>query len=117
MESKVASKNARFGYVLLLATPPLPAFAYYSAYRAGCLFDSKQGIGDFDASGPWSIAGVVAVLLAWLSLSLAVPLIAGPTIPRALGSVLFFGVLVLPLGLLLLLAGESSGVVACLRGP
>lgn len=94
--------------------PLLAVFAYCCAYRAGCLFDSKEGVGDMQASDPWSIAGLAAVLLTWLSLSLAVPLIAGPSAPRALGSVLFFGILVLPLGVLLLLAGESSGVVACM---
>ena len=108
------ANQATLGYSLAAVAPLLAAFAYYCAYRAGCLFDSKQGVGDFEASEGWSIAGLVAVLLTWLSLSLAVPLIVGPSTPRALGSVLFFGILVLPLGVLLLLAGESSGVVACM---
>ena len=114
MDFRRRSNQAKLGYALAAVAPLFAAFAYYCAYRAGCLFDSKQGVGDAEASDPWSIAGLVAVLLTWLSLSLAVPLIAGPSIPRALGAVFFFGILVLPLGILLLLAGESSGVVACL---
>lgn len=110
------TNQARCGYALAGVAPLIAAFAYFSAYRAGCLFDGKQGMGDIDASTPWSIAGLVAVVLTWLAASLAVPLIAGPTVLRALGSVLFFGVLLLPLGLLLLAAGESAGVVACVLG-
>lgn len=90
------SKQVRLGFALVVTAPLFAAFAYYCAYRAGCLFDGKQGLGVIDASDPWFR---VATLLSWLSISLAVALVAGPTIPRALGSVFSFGVLFLPLGI------------------
>lgn len=105
--------SRRLGYALLIAAALLAAFAYLCSWQAGCHFDSKEGVGDMASATPWSIAGMVAVPLAWVAAALGAAAIAGPTVTRAMGSMLFFGVLLLPLGLLLLLAGGASGVQAC----
>lgn len=105
--------RSRFGYGLLVAAPVLAVAAYYCAWRAGCYFDGKQGTGDIQAAEPWSLAALVAVALVWVALSAGVPLARRSTVGAFLGSAVFFAVLVLPLGILLLLAAESSGVRDC----
>lgn len=111
----MASAQTRFGYSLLVAAVLLAVFAYFASWQAGCYFDSKQGTGDMASATPWSIAGLMAAPLCWMAASLGATFVAGPTVPRAMGSLLFFGVLLLPLGVLLLLAGETAGVQSC--GP
>jgi hypothetical protein len=108
----MTAANPKFGIVLVIATPLLLVFAYYCAWQAGLRFDSKQGIGDFGSATPWSIAALAAIVLSWLSASLAAPLLAGPTLWRTVGSLLFFGIILLPLGVLVLLSAESAGVQA-----
>lgn len=116
MDATTSAARSRLGYGLLAAAPVLAAAAYYSAWRAGCYFDGKQGMGDLQAAEPWSIAGLVAVGLVCLALSAGLPLAIRPTVGAVLGSALFFAVLVLPLGVLLLMAADSSGVQACQAG-
>jgi len=107
--------NRRLGISLAIASLVLVVAAYCCSRRAGLIFDSKQGIGDIDAATSWSMSALSAVVLSWLSASIAVPLIVGPTIWRVVGSLLFFSMLVLPIGLLAVLAGEAAGVQA--TGP
>gem|GEM_PF-5902134 len=107
--------NSRIGWLLALASPILFGCGYYFAWNAGCLFDAKQGIGDFHSSSSSSLVALVSTATACLALALAVPLIWRPTIPAFLGSLLFFGILAAPIGILMLLAAEASGVRTC--GP
>jgi len=107
--------NSRIGWLLALASPILFGCGYYFAWNAGCLFDAKQGIGDFHSSSSSSLVALVSTATACLALALAVPLIWRPTIPAFIGSLLFFGILAAPIGILMLLAAEASGVRAC--GP
>ena len=107
--------HTRIGWFLALASPLLFAFGYCFAWRAGCVFDAKQGIGDFASSNSSSLAALATTGVACLALALAGPLIWRPTVPAILGSLLFVGILAVPLGMLMLMAAEASGVRAC--GP
>ena len=111
----MSTASSRIGWSLALASPILFACGYYFAWNAGCLFDAKQGIGDFHSSSSSSLVALVTTATACLTLALAVPLILRPTIPAFLGSLLFFGILAAPIGVLMLLAAEASAVRTC--GP
>ncbi|RYE69741.1 MAG: hypothetical protein EOO81_08320 [Oxalobacteraceae bacterium] len=111
----MSAVRSKVGYVLLIAAPLLAALGYYCASHAGCYFEPKQGIGDFQSAEPWSLAGLGTVALAWLSLAIGVPLATRPTVPVFLGSLLLTAILTVPLGMLMLMAAESSGTIAC--GP
>jgi hypothetical protein len=108
-----ASRN--LGWTSIAAAPLLAASAYYCAWRSGCYFDSKSGIGDVLASRPWSTAALVAVFATWLALAAGVAIAARLRLPGTAASLLFFGVIVVPLGLLAIVVGETSGVTGC--GP
>ena len=107
--------SSRIGWSLALASPFLFACGYYFSWHAECLFDAKQGIGDFNSSSSFSLVALATTATACLSLALAVPLIWRPTAAAFLGSLLFFGILAVPTGILMLLAAEAAGVRAC--GP
>ena len=102
----------KFGIALVVTAPLLLVFAYHYAWRAALLSDSKQGLGDMANATPWSIGALSAIVASWIAASLAVPLLAGPTVWRTIGSLFFFGILVLPLGVLILMAAETAGVQA-----
>ena len=104
--------HRRLGTALAIASLALVFAAYYCSWRGGLLFDSKQGAGDMGAATRWSISALSAVVLSWLSASIAVPLIVGATVWRVIGSLFFFSMLMLPIGLLAVLAGEAAGVQA-----
>jgi hypothetical protein len=110
---QVAARN--LGWTSIAAAPLLTASAYYCAWRSGCYFDSKSGIGDMLASRPWSIAALVAVFATWIALAAGVSIAARLRLPGTAASLLFFGVLVVPLGFLAIVVGETAGVTSC--GP
>ena len=103
------------GWLLLMAALVFSGLSYLFAWRAGCLFDSQQGTGNFHSSSTWSVLAFASLAAAWLSLVVGVPLSSRPSVPSFLGSLLFFSVLAVPLGILMLMAAEASGVRAC--GP
>jgi hypothetical protein len=67
------------------------------------------------ASRPWSIAALIAVFAAWLALAIGVSTVTRLRLPGTAASLLFFGLLVVPLGLLAIVVGETGGVTSC--GP
>jgi hypothetical protein len=101
------------GWTLLAAAFALTAIAYYLSWRSGCLFDWKQGTGDYQSADKASLRAFVAACAGLLSLVLAVPLIWQPTVPAVLGSLLFFGIIAGPLSMLMLASASTSGTRSC----
>ena len=101
--------RSKIGYFLIVGALLLAVVGFYCAWQAGYYYDPKSDSGDMEASTPWSIGAFTAVLVSWLFISSAVPLLAGPTILRVVGSLFFFGVLLLPLGILMLGAAGTAG--------
>lgn len=77
------------------------------------MFDSKQATGDFQSGSHWALIALCVTAAAYLAIAIAVPLMWHPTVMALLGSLLFFGVLLVPTGMLMLMAAEGSGVRAC----
>lgn len=109
----MAMSRSRVGYLLMLLAPLLAAVACYAAWRAGCLFDAKSGVGDYVASGPWSISALVVMALGLVSLIAGFVLVVRGSAAVILGSALFFGILFVPLAVLALAAAEASGTRSC----
>lgn len=105
--------RSRMGCLLLLLAPLLAAVACYAQWRAGCLFDAKSGLGDYAASGSWSISALVAMALGLVSLIAGLVLVVRGSAAVVLGSALFFGILFVPLAVLALAAAEASGIRGC----
>ena len=101
------------GVLLLLAAFALTIIAYHFSWKSGCLFDWKQGTGDYRTADEASTKAFLAVCAALLLVVAAVPLIWRPTIWALLGSLLFFGVLGGPMATLLLGAAGNSGTQSC----
>ncbi len=111
--NEMSLARSKTGWIFLASVPFVAGLAYYFSWRSGCYFDAKQGIGNYQLYQLWSLAAWLALLVTWLALVIAVPLLSRPTMPVIAGSLLFFGVLATPLGFLLLAAGEVSGVQSC----
>ena len=101
------------GWALLAATVALMAIAYYLSWRSGCLFDWKQGTGDYQPADKASQWAFVLACAGLLSLIIALPLIWRPTVPALLGSLLFFGITAGPLSMLMLASAGTSGTQSC----
>ena len=91
------------------------ALACYLSWKSGCVFDSRQGIGDaklglflFD----WAFAcAVIACGLVVFSIWLFRP----RKLPVLIASVLFVACVAVPSSVISLLVAESYGVAACKR--
>ena len=102
------------GTVAFVISAGCIAAACYFSYRAGCIFDGKQGLGDKAAAEPFENASLAFLLAAGLAFS------AGVTfLPRQfswfmpLSGVLCFVTLVLPLTVVLLFGISGQGTMAC----
>ncbi len=109
------TNRSRFSWMLLVAAPLLAAIGYYCSWRSGCVFDSKQATGDFQAGSHWALIALCLTASSYLAIAIAVPLMWRPTVVAMVGSLLFFGVLLVPTGMLMLMAAEGSGARACSR--
>lgn len=103
----------KVGWIMLFMAPIFAGVAYFCAWQAGCHFDSKQGIGNLQESQSWFLASWSTLTLAWLSLLVVVPLLTRSTAAVFLAALLFFGMTGIPLGILLVAAGEASGIKYC----
>jgi hypothetical protein len=105
----------RIGWTFLAAAPLLAALSCYLNWQSGCLFDWKQGIGDYAAADHKATLAFLSMIAAWVCLPIAVTLIWRATVPVFLGSVLFFGMIAAPLAPLMLISAGDAGTRAC--GP
>lgn len=104
--------NRTSGLLSIGAAIGLAVTSYYLAWRSGCVFDAKSGVGEAELAFYFSDFAMICAALCVLALAVSVPLLTKWTFPIILGSILLVGVLAVPL-LLLALAAAGTGDASC----
>lgn len=89
--------------------------ACYLAWKSGCVFDSKRGIGEAKLGVFLSNWAFACAVLACGLLVFSVSLFKRRTLPVLVASALFVACIAVPSSVLSLLVAESYGVAACRR--
>ena len=109
----IADKNKLIGIALVLAVLPALALSYYFSFRAGCIFDSKQGFGDIHAAAAFARWELLATVSAIVMYSLGVYRLCFRNGNRTAGILLLSFVLGAPLLFWINFEGEVDGIQTC----
>ena len=111
----MAYKNSRIGWLYIVIASVLIGLIYYLGWKSGCIFDGKQGIGDFDSSQNIMFVAYSCSLLILVFSSLGIKYIMQWSW-HAFVSLLFLSAFgASPILFAILWTAESSGSRAC--GP
>jgi hypothetical protein len=104
---------SKSGVAALFVAAILSAAGCYLAWRSGCVFDSKQGIGDAEvglALSGWALASAAAACCAAV---FSVFLFSGRATAVVMAGALLVALVAAPTSLALLFLAESHGADAC----
>jgi hypothetical protein len=108
-------KAGKSGQLAVVAALLLSAVGCYLAWRSGCVFDSKQGIGNAQLGivlSGWALASAAAACCAMV---FSVFLFLRRPAAYLMVAALSVAILVAPLSILSLLVAESYGADSCSR--
>ena len=105
--------NKSIGLLSFAISLFLLACVYYFSYRAGCLFDGKQGYGDLEASEPYSAGALGSFFAAVVVFILSVFFWSRPKIQSLIVVFVIVILLAIPIFIGLSFEGAVHGTQAC----